>query len=727
MKHLTYIVVISVASAVFAQTTQPVQEQNASASFARAADADFARSVDLERFRLLAVQHQGRLKTFDTLSREVVQEISGKAFLPQTDSAISKPVKLDPVYVYLDLLFRPEKYSDARLYYVKKRPVRIALAQAAAGAAAPEVLKASVEDGRFSLGVLTSAAVRTKIDQLHRDVMRTAKDVEALQSSVMLSRPSALKQMMRVVPPVGSQDVHEVWNDVTACEILASHGASGMQAANMLGLPADTAQMISTAWQQLGEGWRAGDAKIVNAALNRLSLELPLIAPAVYPAQGKLELEHWYYKYHKMTWVWVFYLGAVVFLLMGIVYAWRWAKRTGLVFFAIAFSLHTVASGIRWYLAGRIPNSNMFEAITAAAWFGAAVALILEAGPWLARRRHTWTLGWVAGIGGLLAFLIGVPMQGVSFDDWQAWGAVPTAGLILHSAGAVLLIALVVAQRRGSGAGLTLLGASVAGMVAMMCGQFLSVELHSDIGTRMPVLNDLWLYIHTNMIIASYALIGIAFVTAAMYIVGRMLTAPAPILYWTILVPALVIPLARLIPGVSLGVIMPAWAPFLIVVACTLVCLAARGIGGRVLAQRTYPALQGAPGMMTLMPSGGGVAAVLPAESMPDKPKGTPFALAGVLDGATMVLMELFFVMLWTGIIMGAVWADHSWGRPWGWDPKEVFALNTWIIFLILVHVRLRVREKALWTAVLVVIGTSVMLFNWVVVNFFITGLHSYA
>ena len=101
--------------------------------------------------------------------------------------------------------------------------------------------------------------------------------------------------------------------------------------------------------------------------------------------------------------------------------------------------------------------------------------------------------------------------------------------------------------------------------------------------------------------------------------------------------------------------------------------------------------------------------------------------LAKVLDGVTMLLIELSFITLWTGIIMGAVWADHSWGRCWGWDPKEVFALNTWIIFLILVHVRLKVQDKALWTAVLAVVGCSVMLFNWIVVNFFITGLHSYA
>jgi ABC-type transport system involved in cytochrome c biogenesis permease subunit len=98
-----------------------------------------------------------------------------------------------------------------------------------------------------------------------------------------------------------------------------------------------------------------------------------------------------------------------------------------------------------------------------------------------------------------------------------------------------------------------------------------------------------------------------------------------------------------------------------------------------------------------------------------------------VLDGVTMLLMQASFVLLWAGIAMGAIWADHSWGRPWGWDPKEVFALNTFVVFAILVHVRLTSKDKGLWTAWLAVAGAAVMLFNWIVINFVITGLHSYA
>jgi predicted RND superfamily exporter protein len=62
-----------------------------------------------------------------------------------------------------------------------------------------------------------------------------------------------------------------------------------------------------------------------------------------------------------------------------------------------------------------------------------------------------------------------------------------------------------------------------------------------------------------------------------------------------------------------------------------------------------------------------------------------------ILDGVTMTLMELSFVLLWAGIAMGAIWADHSWGRPWGWDPKEVFALNTFVVFAVLVLLYKRV------------------------------------
>jgi len=299
----------------------------------------------------------------------------------------------------------------------------------------------------------------------------------------------------------------------------------------------------------------------------------------------------------------------------------------------------------------------------------------------------------------------------------------------------MLLIAMVSARRFLPNL-LPILGAAVTGMVAMMAGYFMPISLDSDISNRMPVLSDVWLYIHTNMIIASYALIGIAYVTSAMYVVGRLLTKPTMALWLSMLIPTVAIGLVGLIPAVGFKMIISAWAPFLLVIVGYVVAYVVRLVW-REAGARAFSVWEGFPLAATMVsgrrqaPAAVGALAATPEDRLTnpllDDPAARKGGLANVLDGATLLLFELFFIMLWTGIIMGAIWADHSWGRPWGWDPKEVFALNTWIIFLILVHVRIKVQDKALWTAVLGVIGCSVMLFNWIVVNFFITGLHSYA
>lgn len=99
------------------------------------------------------------------------------------------------------------------------------------------------------------------------------------------------------------------------------------------------------------------------------------------------------------------------------------------------------------------------------------------------------------------------------------------------------------------------------------------------------------------------------------------------------------------------------------------------------------------------------------------------------IDDCNLIMLQLAFWILGIGVITGALWADVSWGRPWGWDPKETFALITWIVYLIIIHVRFITagQNRALITGVLSIVGFGVMLFNWIGVNFFLVGLHSYA
>jgi len=97
------------------------------------------------------------------------------------------------------------------------------------------------------------------------------------------------------------------------------------------------------------------------------------------------------------------------------------------------------------------------------------------------------------------------------------------------------------------------------------------------------------------------------------------------------------------------------------------------------------------------------------------------------LDKATMTVLQLAFWTLGVGILLGAWWADHSWGRWWAWDPKETWALITWIIYLIVIHVRLIARRRELITAWLSVAGFIVMLWTYFGVNLLLPGLHAYA
>ncbi|MEM1184119.1 MAG: cytochrome c biogenesis protein CcsA [Planctomycetota bacterium] len=98
------------------------------------------------------------------------------------------------------------------------------------------------------------------------------------------------------------------------------------------------------------------------------------------------------------------------------------------------------------------------------------------------------------------------------------------------------------------------------------------------------------------------------------------------------------------------------------------------------------------------------------------------------LDTAQMIILQLAFWTLGVGILLGAWWADHSWGRWWAFDPKETWALITWIVYLIVIHVRLVTGgNKALVTAWLSFIGFIVMLWTYFGVNLLLPGLHAYA
>ncbi|MBX6385723.1 MAG: c-type cytochrome biogenesis protein CcsB [Microbispora sp.] len=83
---------------------------------------------------------------------------------------------------------------------------------------------------------------------------------------------------------------------------------------------------------------------------------------------------------------------------------------------------------------------------------------------------------------------------------------------------------------------------------------------------------------------------------------------------------------------------------------------------------------------------------------------------------------------IWTfAVIAGAMWADRAWGRYWGWDPKEVWAFITWVVYAAYLHARATAGWRGKAAMIISLVAFGCLLFNLVGVNIFIPGLHSYA
>jgi len=225
-------------------------------------------------------------------------------------------------------------------------------------------------------------------------------------------------------------------------------------------------------------------------------------------------------------------------------------------------------------------------------------------------------------------------------------------------------------------------------------------EIGGEIGQVSGVLMSYWLYIHVTLVTASYALIGMGFMLSVWWLVRYYLSArPESRNSRSRSAPTADSPLAssRLV---------------------SLNDVAATAAAPLTFAQTLSMMFFIPPVQAPSEPSH-------PAIALPRDAQTQSFLAS--LDRCNLVILQLAFWVLGAGIVCGAIWADQSWGRPWGWDPKETFALITWIVYLIVVHVRVATTHKAWWTSVLAVIGFFIMLFNWIGVNFFLVGLHSYA
>ena len=107
-------------------------------------------------------------------------------------------------------------------------------------------------------------------------------------------------------------------------------------------------------------------------------------------------------------------------------------------------------------------------------------------------------------------------------------------------------------------------------------------------------------------------------------------------------------------------------------------------------------------------------------------PKSRP-QIEAAFDTATAKTISFGFLFLTAGIITGAVWANSAWGTYWSWDPKETWSLITWFIYAVFLHCRFMRGWRGKRAAWISVIGFASVIFTYYGVNFWLSGLHSYA
>lgn len=100
---------------------------------------------------------------------------------------------------------------------------------------------------------------------------------------------------------------------------------------------------------------------------------------------------------------------------------------------------------------------------------------------------------------------------------------------------------------------------------------------------------------------------------------------------------------------------------------------------------------------------------------------------AVTLEGLSYRVVVVGFVF-WTFTLMaGAIWAEHAWGRYWGFDTKEVWTFIIWTIFAGYIHARATRGWRGKPSAYLVIVGFAAVIFNFTIVNLFFKGLHAYS
>ncbi len=488
----------------------------------------FADKNWLDSLKIVPVQDAGRIKPFDTFARESMQLIYGKRSYSKADAS----------EVMLTWILAGDQWANTQFVEVRHSGLK-------------EALNLKKEQIHFSPNeLLGNVKLPLVFSELQNRRERQEKlnpyfqAVQRLESQLGLLQMISQGQAPGLVPNPEDSDK---W----------------LPPENLPPQIQDTFVLLVKSFLEFVQNQDEASSKNLEGQIDKLRSQALTVAPAKNPDLTKVRIEVHYNEFHPFMWSWIAYLIGVLFFIAYSVRGYGWQSVLGWVFLSLGFFLHTYGMGLRVYLAGRPPVSNMYETVVWVPWGAVLFGFILE--------------------------------------------RIQKSKIVLISSAAIATLCLI----------LTDLAPAV-----------LDPSLHP----LEPVLRStFWLTTHVLIITISYAAFFLAFA------LGDLL-----LFYY---------------------------------------------MRGEEKYQKQINA-----GVMSIYRC-----------------------------------IQIGVVLLAAGIILGGVWADYSWGRFWGWDPKETWALIALLGYLAILHGRLSGWIRQFGMAVSSVLSFSLVIMAWYGVNFVLgAGLHSY-
>ena len=266
---------------------------------------------------------------------------------------------------------------------------------------------------------------------------------------------------------------------------------------------------------------------------------------------------------------------------------------------------------------------------------------------------------------------------------WITFGYFPLSNLyesLMFLAWGITLISIIIQQRSN----LPLIG-SISSPIALFVSGFASLSLPENMQTPsplVPALKSNWLMMHVTVMLLSYASL----------IIGSLLGVFFLILYYGKRGSVN-------LQGSSYGSSVPNSMQPINTFSSNLE--------------------QGENYQGTINPT-------MPSEYMEIKADTTKLSLLESIDNLSYRTISFGFPLLTIGIIAGAVWANEAWGSYWSWDPKETWALITWLVFASYLHARITKTWQGEKPAIIASVGFIVVWICYLGVNFLGKGLHTY-